>query len=472
MKSVTKLNSKMRKRAFIALLLLTIILPLKPAHAQESTGPVYIVQAGDSLYSIAARFSVSIDDLLAVNGITDPNQLAVGQQLIIPGLEGVTGILDTTFINFGDSYRGLMRQTQVPDPLFRKINHLVSPSEFYVGANMIIPIQDQIQYGKRISPTAGESALELAVANNTDVWSLAAINNLQGSWDVLPNDTLFMTGESQAGDGNGLPSAFQSAEIRDLPIKQGGTTEIIVKPVDGATLSGMLVDHPLNFFPMDDGSMVALQGVLVTLDPGVYPLRLNATLADGSSKSFEQMILVVQGDQRIDEQLVPPIDPSYLTSEDEQLESLTATATPTKYWDGNFILPVGQPYCITEWFGTPRYYYFNNEEGTYFHSGVDYGICSQEHPYDIYAAASGRVIFVGLTELRGNATVIDNGWGVYTIYAHQEEVYVTVGQDVQAGQTIGKIGATGHVTGPHLHFEMWVNGVEVNPLDWLNQAYP
>ena len=93
----------MRKRAFIALLLLTIILPLKPAHAQESTGPIYIVQAGDSLYSIAARFSVSIDDLLAVNGITDPNQLAVGQQLIIPGLEGVTGILDTTYINFGDS---------------------------------------------------------------------------------------------------------------------------------------------------------------------------------------------------------------------------------------------------------------------------------------------------------------------------------------------------------------------------------
>ncbi len=70
--------------------------------------------------------------------------------------------------------------------------------------------------------------------------------------------------------------------------------------------------------------------------------------------------------------------------------------------------------------------------------------------------------------------MIDNGWGVYTLYCHQIQngIYVTVGQQVQTGQLIGHIGATGHVTGPHLHFEMWVNGVQVNPLDWLNSTFP
>ncbi len=74
--------------------------------------------------------------------------------------------------------------------------------------------------------------------------------------------------------------------------------------------------------------------------------------------------------------------------------------------------------------------------------------------------------------VRGNATFIDHGWGVYTAYYHQKEIDVAVGQQVQAGQLIGQIGATGRVTGPHLHFEVWVNGIQVDPLDWLNNTYP
>ena len=72
--------------------------------------------------------------------------------------------------------------------------------------------------------------------------------------------------------------------------------------------------------------------------------------------------------------------------------------------------------------------------------------------------------------VRGNATFIDHGWGVYSAYYHQKEINVGVGQQVQAGQLIGQIGATGRVTGPHLHWEIWVNGIQVNPLDWLRPS--
>ena len=115
---------------------------------------------------------------------------------------------------------------------------------------------------------------------------------------------------------------------------------------------------------------------------------------------------------------------------------------------------------------------FNGSAYIYFHSGIDYGVCFTEHPLDIYAAAPGKVIFAGPLAVRGNATFIDHGWGVYTAYYHQSEIDVTVGEQVQSGQLIGHIGATGHVTGPHLHFEMWVNGIQVNPLEWLNGTYP
>lgn len=462
----------MLKRAFIFLAAISLLFAASPIAAQTA-GPVYIVQPGDTLSSIAVRFNVTLADLLAANNMTDPNLLAAGQQLVIPGLDGVTGTLDTEVVNFGDSFRSLVRRTQVSIPLLRKLNRLVSPTEFYVGASMIIPKQDNAtDLNNRFTPAAGESLLELAVKQNTDPWTVIGLNNLNGTWDALPGDVLYDQGQASDQVASGLPSAFVSAEISTLPLKQGGTGEIIVRPASGATINGTLGTYSLHFFPLDDGRMVALQGIHVLLDPGAYPLQLDATLADGSKQSFEQTILVVTGDQRKDSQLVPPVDPNTIVSENNQIAALVAPVTPSKYWQDKFILPVGQPSCITEWFGTPRNFTFNESNFNYFHSGVDFGVCSPDHPFDIYAAAPGKVIFTGLLPIRGNATVIDNGWGVYTIYAHQKEIDVAVGQDVQAGQIIGQIGATGHVTGPHLHFEMWVNSVMVNPLDWLNRIYP
>ena len=477
MKLVTKLNSKMHKRFFIALLLLTLIVPLTPALAQDSTGPIYIVQPGDSLYSIAARFSITIEELLAANGIADANSLAVGQQLIIPGLNGITGILDTKFINFGDSYRGLMRQTQVRDDLFRKLNHVVSPSEFYVGSNMIVPVQDQTQYSKRISPAMGESMLELAVKNNTDAWSLTAINQLDGTWASMPGDTLYAPGEASENNASGLPSAFISAEISGLPIKQGGTGVITVVAQPGVKLGGLLVDHPLNFFPQDDGAQVALQGVHALLEPGVYPLRLDATLPDGSLQSYEQLVLVVSGSYPEDPLLyVDPatIDPASTEPELQQLITITTPATPTKLWTGDFISPAiayAESTYFTSRYGNRRTYIGQGTSLSVqgFHTGLDFG---GGDGLPITAPAGGVVIFAGPWTVRGNATVIDHGWGVYSGFWHQSAIQVQVGQSVNQGDVIGLVGGTGRVTGAHLHWELWVNGVQVDPLDWLNQTYP
>jgi murein DD-endopeptidase MepM/ murein hydrolase activator NlpD len=82
------------------------------------------------------------------------------------------------------------------------------------------------------------------------------------------------------------------------------------------------------------------------------------------------------------------------------------------------------------------------------------------------------VVFAGPLTVRGNATVIDHGWGIYTAYDHQSEVFVNPGEYVEPGQLIGLGGATGRVTGPHLHLEVWVGGVKVDPIDWLQKSFP
>lgn len=467
----------MFKRAIILLLLLAGLMnPARPVQAQDAGGPIYIVQPGDSLSSIAARFSVSMADLMSANGITDPNRLAADQQLVIPGLEGVTGILSTEVVNFGDSYRSLVRQTQVPEILFKKLNHLISPSEFYVGVSMIIPEQGGNQNNKRISPAVGESLLEVAVKNNSDVWSLADINGLHGSWDGLPGDTLFAPGDNNGAAKTGLPSAFVSAVIRNLPIKQGGTGVIKVETIPGVILGGLLVDHPLNFFPDENGAQVALQGVHALLEPGVYPLRLDATLPDGSKQSYEQFVLIVSGYYDDISITVPSetLDPSVTEPENQQIISIVSAATATKNWQEEFNIPVALPYCIKDWFGVRRTYYGLGTDLTLngFHSGVDYGICSETNPYDIYAPAPGVVVFTGPLTVRGNATIIDHGWGVYSGFWHQSAIQVQVGEMVEQYQVIGLVGGTGRVTGAHLHWELWVNGIQVDPLDWLLQAYP
>jgi len=82
------------------------------------------------------------------------------------------------------------------------------------------------------------------------------------------------------------------------------------------------------------------------------------------------------------------------------------------------------------------------------------------------------VVFIGKLVVRGNATVIDHGWGVYTGYWHQSQTLVKVGDHVTTGQILGYQGDTGRVTGPHLHWEVIVGDVQVDPLQWTKVTFP
>ncbi|MFV9673248.1 MAG: peptidoglycan DD-metalloendopeptidase family protein, partial [Acidimicrobiia bacterium] len=98
------------------------------------------------------------------------------------------------------------------------------------------------------------------------------------------------------------------------------------------------------------------------------------------------------------------------------------------------------------------------------HSGVDMnGAMGQK----IVAAAAGTVFFAGVKGGYGNSIMIDHGGGMVTLYAHQSRFAVSNGQKVNAGQVIGYVGSTGVSTGPHLHFEVRINGNPVNPVKYF-----
>jgi murein DD-endopeptidase MepM/ murein hydrolase activator NlpD len=98
------------------------------------------------------------------------------------------------------------------------------------------------------------------------------------------------------------------------------------------------------------------------------------------------------------------------------------------------------------------------------HEGIDIGVPDGT---PIHAAASGSVIYAGWEEGYGNLVILDNGGNLATAYAHQSRIAVSVGQQVAQGDVVGYSGCTGHCLGPHLHFEVRINGSPVDPLGYL-----
>jgi murein DD-endopeptidase MepM/ murein hydrolase activator NlpD len=463
-------------RKLITLLIIMILMNgTGIVHAQDNqpSGPVYIVQSGDNLTSIAAQFGITQDELIAANAITDPNLLAVGDQLIIPGLEGITGVLMTRKVAFGSTLNSLAVENSVDRKLLTKLNHITSPIELYTGVSLIIPEKDpEPSVKNKFLLSQGQSILEFSILTNQNPWDVAIQNQIEKP-ALIPNGQVLYTSGGENLDGRGLQTLpLGNVEISPLPMIQGKTIIFKVAAPEGTQLSGILTDHPLHFFPDGNGTFIALQGIHAMQEPGVYPLQISMTTQDGSQYSQEQMVIIQDGNYGKDPVLMVKdefIDPATTQPELDWLLTQVAPASPEKLWTGTFYSP--SPYsfqdCLNSRYGNRRSYNggpFNN-----FHSGVDF--CGGEG-VKIYAAADGVVVFSGPLTVRGNATIIDHGWGVYSGYWHQTQSLVKTGDKIIGGQVIGLVGGTGRVTGAHLHWEVWVGGVQVNPLDWLTGNYP
>lgn len=441
------------------------------AQEEEPEAAYYLIQEGDSLWDIAACFGVTLEDLESVNGISDPGQISIGDRLMIPGLDGFQGRVDTISIPLAETIQSLSRRYRVPLQTLIRLNRLVSPSELFAGATLVVPaeINSQSADGRTILEP-GSTLLEMAMLKGVNPWEITNANQLSGTWDAIPGDVLSLPGGNGVGPG-ALPSAITQFSLEPLTLSQGRTAVIRLKSAPGIMISGSLAERELNFFPRED-ELVAFQGIHAMTEPGLYPFTLKVILPGGKQFIFSQSILIRDSNYPFDPPLyVDPetFDPVVTIPEDEQWQSLATPVTPDKFWQGSFESPVPLQFreCWTSLFGSRRSY--NGSPYNYFHSGLDFcGTTGTE----LYAPAAGKVIFAGPLTVRGNATMIDHGWGIYTAYDHQSEIFVQPGDLVQPGKLIGLGGATGRTTGPHLHWEVWVGAVQVDPMDWLEGSFP
>lgn len=204
-----------------------------------------------------------------------------------------------------------------------------------------------------------------------------------------------------------------------------------------------------------------LENILVRQEENVTSLEtrrssLEQTLAqkqellDSITKDVEKYKAIHEEAERAEEELIR-----------QNRAALSYSANPIKYTGGKFVWPVPASQRITSYYGYRVHPVYKTKK---FHSGIDIGA---SYGVDILAAADGTVTLATTNGGYGKCIIINHGSGISTLYGHNSTLLVSVGSKVTKGQVIAKAGSTGVSTGPHLHFEVRINGSTTDPLQYL-----
>lgn len=459
----------LRACAFLGVLLLVLLWSI--AAAAQSGGPgqplVHVVQPGETLFSIARRYGTTVEALTHANGISDPRHLYAGQRLLIVGSAGWSESWATHVVRAGENLWAIARQYGLDWQVLALANRLVNPNLILVGQVLRVP-QGPLApaAGAPYAVRSGETLTGIALKHGLCWWEVMEANRevsgfpliLAGRWLLLPGLR-----------PSWLPAPFETVNLRPLPVGQGRVLLVEVRTNGPVNLEGTLFDRPLRFAE-EGGTYYALVGVHAFTEPGLYELNLTARQGNSQRTSLSVEAVVEEGGygyERID---LPPsraslLDPVLIAAERERLEAIRSLYTPVRRWNGPFLPPVEA--TISSYFGTRRSY--NGGPYNSYHEGVDFDAGAGA---PVRAPADGTVVLAEPLTVRGNAVVLDHGWGVLTGYWHLSHIEMVVGQEVQAGEVIGRVGSTGLSTGPHLHWDLWVGGVNSDGLAWLAPAYP
>ncbi|MGA2419320.1 MAG: M23 family metallopeptidase [Candidatus Acidiferrum sp.] len=203
--------------------------------------------------------------------------------------------------------------------------------------------------------------------------------------------------------------------------------------------------------PGDYAFAVDLQPPQTPASPANCQLTIHVTPGNFATESL-----------KVAPQFVEP-DPEQLArakKEGQRLREIYATITPDKLWQGRFRVPLTGRTSGAN-FGRRRVL---NGEPSSPHTGVDFPAPTGT---PVHAAQAGRVVLAEPLYFGGNSVLIDHGWGVYTLYCHLSVISVKVGDALSVDAILGKVGATGRVTGPHLHWGLDIAGARVNALQIL-----
>jgi murein DD-endopeptidase MepM/ murein hydrolase activator NlpD len=205
---------------------------------------------------------------------------------------------------------------------------------------------------------------------------------------------------------------------------------------------------------------------LVGIDLGTRAGRHDVLVVSGDARTSYPLIVRTRAFPTrrltVDPALVtpPPEARERIEREARELAAAWDSSAPEALWSGQFIEPVPDP--ANSAFGTHSVY---NGERRSQHSGADFASPTGR---PVKAPNNGRVVLAGSRYFTGDTVLIDHGQGLFSLMAHLSEIDVKPGDRVAAGDVVGKVGATGRVTGPHLHWTVRLNGARIDPLSLLH----
>jgi murein DD-endopeptidase MepM/ murein hydrolase activator NlpD len=431
--------------------------------------PVHLVQPGETLTSIAAVYSTTVELLQQLNDIGDPSLLQVGQELIVPGSNGMV-VMAVHTVQLGDTLRGLAASHDTTVEAIAAGNRLVNPYYLAAGRSLTVlgtPGSDVPQplSGAAHFVQAGDTLLTVAVMHNVSPAVVAQANGLHYPTYLYPGQRLRIPGEEPY---QFLPGPWKRVAVRPLPLVQGESAAIYVESLWPGRPYGEFAGQSLHFAPDGDG-YVAFAGVDAFTPAGRYTLEIGG--GEGQPwQPFSQDIDIVSGEYGIQqvtvgEELSPLLDPQVRAEEDAFLATVYDHFQDVPVWEAPFQEPVTNT-VVTARYGDGRSY--NGGPVEIFHTGIDYAGAVGS---PIYAPAAGTIVFSDTLQLRGNTLIIDHGLGVMTGFYHLSEVLVGVGETVEAGQIVARAGSTGLSSGPHLHWDLRVSNVPINALQWTRPDF-
>lgn len=236
-----------------------------------------------------------------------------------------------------------------------------------------------------------------------------------------------------------------------------------LEPGDVVTIRAFERDMPVDVSPAE---AVALFGIDLETRPGPYTVRTDVRHADGSVSTLTD-VLTVRAKAFPTRRLTvepkyvapPPAAVARIAAEAQRLESIWTTSAPARLWNGAFIAPVIDR--ATSAFGSRSI--FNGQPRSP-HAGADFASPAGR---PVFAPNAGRVVLADDLYFTGRTVVVDHGLGLVSLFAHLSEYAVREGDVVDRGARIGRVGATGRVTGPHLHWTVRLGGARVDPLSLI-----
>ena len=294
-----------RRLSLLISLLLLGLLPVPAISAQEPTEPplsseasttIHVVQRGETLFSIAQIYDLTVEAIAATNNIDDPTRIEVGQRLIIPGASTVSAQQTSVVAGLADSLSSLALSLGTSEQQLAGLNFIVNPELLFAGQALLFASDDNgataIPSAQPYIVQADDTASVIAARHNVSLLQLLQANRLTSTAQLYAGRRLLIPGSGPPVSA--ISGPWTNLEVEPLPVEQGRTFVLTINTAIPGDMSGRFLSRDLRFLP-DGQTHIAIIGIHALTRPGVYPITLTFDDRQGQITTITRSLLIDPG---------------------------------------------------------------------------------------------------------------------------------------------------------------------------------